>query len=67
MGKIDRAIPISDGTILGAGSWGGTYHSPDGSVHFGGYWSQTLVRVGNTWKIRQEAFNNAPPPPEPKK
>jgi ketosteroid isomerase-like protein len=66
MGKIDRVIPISDGVILGAGSWGGTYHGPDGPVHLHGYWAQTLVRDGNTWKIRQEAYNSVPPPPEAK-
>jgi uncharacterized protein (TIGR02246 family) len=66
-GKIERVTPLGDGVILAAGSWSGTYHSPDGPVRLSGYWSWTTVKTGSIWKISQETFNVTPAPPEARK
>lgn len=66
--KVDNVATIGEGVMLVAGRWSGTYNAPAGPVHLAGFWSWATVRDGNSWKIREETFNNAPPPPaEPKK
>ena len=52
---------IGNGVMLRAGTWSGTYNGPNGPVHLKAYWSDTDVRDGNTWKIRQETYNVTPP------
>jgi len=64
---LERVLMIGNGVMLRAGSWSATCNSPNGPLHLKGYWSDTDVRDGNTWKIRQETYNSTPPPPEAKK
>lgn len=64
---LERVVMIGNGVMLRTGSWSGTYNSPSGPLHMKGYWSDTDVRDGNTWKIRQLTYNSTPPPPEAKK
>lgn len=65
--RVEHISMVGNGIMLRAGTWGGTYNSPSGPVHLTGYWSDTDVRDGNMWKIRQETFNMTPLPPETKK
>ncbi|MGA9017019.1 MAG: nuclear transport factor 2 family protein [Acetobacteraceae bacterium] len=58
---LDQVKMIGNGVMLRAGTWSGTYHGPSGPVHLKGYWSDTDVRDGNTWKIRQETYTVTPP------
>jgi ketosteroid isomerase-like protein len=60
--KLERVIMIGNSIMLSAGTWSGTYSSPDGPVPMKGYWSDISVPAGNTWMIRQETYNVAPPP-----
>jgi uncharacterized protein (TIGR02246 family) len=55
--KLEQVKMIGNGVMLRAGTWSGTYSGPNGPVHLKGYWSDTDVRDGNTWKIRQETYN----------
>jgi uncharacterized protein (TIGR02246 family) len=57
---LEQVNMIGNGVMLRAGTWSGTYHGPNGPVHLKGYWSDTDVRDGNTWRIRQETFNVTP-------
>jgi uncharacterized protein (TIGR02246 family) len=58
---LEQVKMIGNGVMLRAGTWSGTYNGPNGPVHVKGYWSDTDVRDGNTWKIRQETYNVTPP------
>jgi uncharacterized protein (TIGR02246 family) len=58
---LEQVKMIGNGVMLRAGTWSGTYNGPNGPVHLKGYWSDTDVRDGNTWKIRQETYNVTPP------
>jgi hypothetical protein len=58
---LEQVKMIGNGVMLMAGTWSGTYNGPNGPVHLKGYWSDTDVRDGNTWKIRQETYNVTPP------
>ena len=57
---LERVKLIGNGVMLRAGTWSGTFHGPNGPVHLKGYLSDTDVRDGNTWKIRQETYNVTP-------
>jgi len=61
--KLEQAKMIGSEVMLRAGTWSGTYNGPHGPVYLKGYWSDTDVRDGSTWKIRQETYNVTPPPP----
>ena len=61
--KLEQVKIIGSGVMLRAGTWSGTYNGPHGPVHLKGYWSDTDVRDGDTWKIQQETSNVTPPPP----
>ena len=58
--KLEQVKMIGDEVMLRAGTWSGTYNGPNRPVHLKGYWSDTDVRNGNTWKIRQETYNVTP-------
>ena len=58
---LEQVKMIGDNVMLRAGTWSGTYTAPNGPVHLKGYWSDTDVRDGNTWKICQETYNITPP------
>lgn len=58
--KLEQVKLIGNGVMLRAGTWSGTYKGPNGPVHLKGYWSDTDVRDGNGWKIRQETYNVTP-------
>jgi ketosteroid isomerase-like protein len=60
-GSADQAgIVLAEGVMARTGTWSGTYNGVNGPMHQKGYWSATLVRDGDTWKIRQEMFNVSP-------
>jgi uncharacterized protein (TIGR02246 family) len=61
--KLEQVKMIGSGVMLRAGTWSGTYNGPHGPVQLKGYWSDTDVRDGDTWKIQQETSNVTPPPP----
>ncbi len=61
--KLEKVTMIGSAVMLRAGTWSGTYNSPHGPMHLKGYWSDTDVRDGDTWKIHQETYNVTPPPP----
>ncbi len=67
LSKVEHVSMIGNGVMLRAGTWGGTYNSPNGPVHLKGYWSDVDVRDGNTWKIRLEAYNMTAPSQEASK
>ena len=61
--KLEQVKMIGSGIMLRAGTWSGTYNGPHGPVRLKGYWSDTDVRDGDTWKIQQETDNVTPPLP----
>ena len=61
--KLEKLKMIGNGVVLRAGTWSGTYNGPHGPVRQAGYWSDTVVRDGDSWKIQQETYNVTPPTP----
>ena len=61
--RLEQVKMIGSGVMLRAGTWSGTYNGSRGPVRLKGYWSDTDVRDGDTWKIQQETYNVSPPPP----
>ena len=60
--KVNQVMVIN-GMIFANGSWGGKIQGPNGLNPIKGYWSNTWVRDGGTWKMRMDAFNQTQPPP----
>ena len=56
---LERVKLIGNGVMLRAGTWSGASRS-NGPVHLKEYGSDTDVRDGNTWKIRQKNVNVTP-------
>jgi len=54
---------VINGMIFANGSWGGKIQGPNGLSQIKGYWSNTWVLDGGTWKMRMDAFNQTQPPP----
>ena len=59
--KLEQVMMVGTEVMLRAGTWSGTYNGSNGPVHLKGFWSDVDVRDGNTWKIKQETYNVAPP------
>jgi uncharacterized protein (TIGR02246 family) len=54
--KVDQVRVLSNDVILATGSWSGTYK---GTTHLHGYWSSTVERQGDAWKIVMGTVTNA--------
>jgi ketosteroid isomerase-like protein len=65
--KVDpdslRLIGMAGDVIWANGEWSETIQDPNGGpIEVKGYWSNTYVREGDTWKIRFDTYNITPAP-----
>ena len=57
--KIERVKVLDRNAFAAIGTWSGTTRGPK-PVRMTGGWSDTVVRVGNTWKIAVLMVNMSP-------
>ena len=60
--KVNQVMVIN-GMIFANGSYGGKIQGSNEPSQIKGYWSNTWLLDGGTWKMRMDAFNQTPPPP----
>ena len=69
--KADQHSPHIVGTagneMWGNGEWNLTLQEKTGDpIPLKGYWAEIYVREGDSWKVRMQMWNIAPPPTETK-
>ena len=59
--KVLYARRAPDGSIIAVGTWSGTNKEPDGDKRYQGYWIDTLIKDGGTWRSTHEIVIDAQP------